>query len=255
LESREPTPLRIHGSYDFSGQDVFIVREGDEFFEGIQRGPEESNRASSDLQMVLDTWGNVRCALNTILTGNYARKAILELEGKTQLELEAYLESAGSAIDSGATLIASSISDLSDMRGPVRSSLEFEIDGFARVEGEVMRVVIPSNPLDFDHIADYLTLEERSQPMMIWTERSVVQETRVRIPESYEVDQMPPDTVIASDVVRCEIDCSLSEGTLICTKTFSIRSKFIRVDEYEGFKRAYEVFSGERASEILLKKI
>jgi transglutaminase-like putative cysteine protease len=247
-------PIESFLSPMYRGREGFVIREGDQFFEDIPGGSPEGDRSLSVFQLVLDSGGGLRGTLKSSLSGFYARSARLSLKDKTQKEQEIYFQEAANALQNGARLVSSSLSDLTDWDRPVHGTLEFEIDGYAGVQGDLMRLHLPESPLDFSLLDRYVTLAERDQPIMVWQERSLVQDYTLKLPEGYGIQYLPEDTVLKSEVAMCEVSCTQEEGIVHCIKTFTFRTPTVHEDRYLDLKRVYELFVGKRSSEIVLKR-
>ncbi len=161
----------------------------------------------------------------------------------TARDRQAWFERAVAQIGPGAEVepVQVSYAAIQDVNTPIRYQVDYRIPGYAMVtdDGLIFAPPTAAHLVTSTRLAPYLGLagpEEREQALLIWAPRMRdVQET-IKLPAGYEVERLPEDVSIDSDIASLQVRLEGKRRKLTYTQQLAIKRREIPAEQYPDFR-------------------
>jgi len=214
--------------------------------------PPEENRSLASMKLDLAPDGGLSGMVISQCTGFPDQMARRMLKDKTPQELEKFFQEAANRISQGTELVSDSLTDLKNLKTPVKVRLTFKSPEYAILEGEMILFEVPSNPLSF--VGVFPTLPFRKYDMIIPSPVTIEEKTTIKIPPGYRVAHLPEELKIDKPVGEFSLSCQQKGREVVYTRKFTLKTKKVERGRYRGLKSMYDKLAKPQTRLIILEK-
>lgn len=214
--------------------------------------PPGENRSLASMKLDLGPDGGLSGMVISQCTGFPDQMARRMLKDKTPQELEKFFQEAANRISQGTELVSDSLTDLKNLKTPVKVRLTFKSPEYAILEGEMMLFEVPSNPLSFFGV--FPTLPFRKYDMIIPSPVTIEEKTTIKIPLGYRVAHLPEELKIDKLVGEFTLNCQQKGRQVVYTRKLTLKTKKVERGRYRGLKSMYDKLAKPQTRLIILEK-
>ncbi len=209
---------------------VFDPGTGEPTWRDIDPQPPEFNKEISTLTLALDATGGAKgtLALEGVgRDGSYIRRAARNAEVLTQA-----MQRMGTAFIPGASTANAHALEVKSLRAPASIQADLEAHTVARVEGDTLRLRIPSewNPRTL------FTLATRRHPLVLGAPAQMETRVSLTLPSGYDVKKMPAAAKVELPCLSLRRDVSRDGATVSSVQTFRNTCERISASEYAQYR-------------------
>jgi len=94
----------------------------------------------------------------------------------------------------------------------------------------------------------------RKYPVIL-DSQSFSETVHVRLPEGFDIEEIPDPVKLVLPYARFESNCSAKDGGIVCHRSLRVEATTIPADQYPLVRDFFEhVYRAERAAIVLVKK-
>ncbi len=214
--------------------------------------PPEENRSLASMKLDLAPDGGLSGMVISQCTGFPDQMARRSLKDKTPQELEKFFQEAANRISQGTELVSDSLTDLKNLKTPVRISLTFKSPEYAMLEGEMMLFEVPSNLFTFFGV--FPTLPFRKYDMIIPSPVTIEEKTTIEVPPGYRVAHLPEEMKIDKPVGEFSLSCQQKGREVVYTRKLTLKIKKVERGRYQALKAMFDKLAKPQTRLVILEK-
>lgn len=213
--------------------------------------PPDANKLERTVDAALDADGNLSA---TIKESSWGQAAVDERRQFKQYAQPDYLKVTERWITRGAPgAQLGKVAPADDaLAGKFALEVEFKAPAYAKTMRGKLMVFKPA--LVSRRSSLFLTKDKRAYPVVLES-NAYSETTRIKLPEGFEVDEMPEAVELNHAFGNYAMSCEAKEGHLLFKRTLILRAGTIPVDQYTAVRNFFaRVLGAEQAPVVLAKK-
>jgi len=244
----EHTPVGLLPPEEEGSQALLVSRDQGALLR-LPQSPPEANRVERRLDLTLSDDGSLEGTVEEEAFGNAAaafrREQARASDGDYRKRMEGWISRSGS----GAKI--SSLEATEGGHGSARVTVGFKTPHYAKsMRGNLLVVkptVLPGrNPV-------YLSEATRKYPVVL-DSQSFEEVMRIKLPESFEVDEMPRPTRSLAAFGTFSSSCEAKDGYLTCRRSLTVSAGVIPVEQYKETRTFFAWVNSAGAEPVVLAK-
>jgi hypothetical protein len=205
----------------------------------------------------LDGRGDLKGKIVSEVTGIFDHWARQSLMDSTAKERRDFFVEALNKLQEDTESGNFKVSDLKDLRTPVKVSQEFLARRFGIFQGKIVLLNVPDLPYEFSGQGLVPRLAKRQYPLRLPDKAAVSLTFRVKIPSGHKLLYIPESFSFRKDYGSFDFSTAFDSGKseLTVKKSYTLTIRDILPGQYEEFKKMMDAFSLPRNTLILLERI
>jgi hypothetical protein len=242
-------------SRDFGYRGLLVKPEGCEFCE-LRGLPGTESVSRNEISGQLNGQGDLRGRIASEVSGLFDQWARESLMDRTAKERRDFFAEALNRLQEDSEAGDFQVSDLKDLRTPVKVGQKFLVRRFGINQGKIVLLNVPDLPYDFSGQGLVPRLAKRQYPLRMPDEPAVSLVFRVKVPSGHNLLYLPESFSFERDFGRFDFAASFDAGQaeLTIKKSFALKKRDILPGEYEEFKKIMDAFSLPRNTLVLFEK-
>ena len=243
----------ISGAFGLRG--LLIKPETSEFC-GVRGLPGTESVSRNEITGQLDGRGDLRGRIVSEVSGFFDQWARESLMDRTEKERRDFFAEALNKLQEDTEAGDFQVSNLKDLRTPVKVGQEFLIRRFGITQGKIVLLNVPDLPYEFSGQGLVPRLAKRQYPLRMPDEPAVSMVFRVKVPSNHNLLYLPESFSFERDFGRFDFTASFDAGQaeLTIKKSYALKKRDILPGEYEEFKKIMDAFSLPRNTLVLFEK-
>ncbi|MCZ6603333.1 MAG: DUF3857 domain-containing protein, partial [Planctomycetota bacterium] len=237
------------------GARVLVVEEGGGAIRQVPTTPAEENRMITRHEVELALDGSAKIRVEAEAKGTFAviLRAYLPIEERRVDDLERiYADTLP-----GTEVTSTRVGDLRLLVDPVRLEYELASPRFLKDTPQGSSLLSLDNPL-FRYayaasLSDLSSLAERKHDEILPQPIQIVDEVKISLPGDTEVVSIPEDRELSSPFGTYTSEARREGATIHFTRTLSIRSRRIPVDQYSEFRKFCNDVDRARREAVIIR--
>ena len=234
---------------------LLIKPESSEFYD-LRGLPGTESVSRNEISGQLDGRGDLRGRIVSEVSGFFDQWARESLMDGTEKERRDFFAEALNKLQEDTEAGDFEVSDLKDLRKPVKVGQEFLIRRFGITQGKIVLLNVPDLPYEFSGQGLVPRLAKRQYPLRMPDEPVVSLVFRAKVPSTYNLLYLPESFSFERDFGRFDFKASFNAGQseLTIQKSYALKKRDILPGEYEEFKKIMDAFSLPRNTLVLFEK-
>jgi hypothetical protein len=233
-----------------------MIKPGAPEFCVIRNLPGTENTSRNEIVGQVDDRGDMRGKIVSEVSGVFDQWARQALMDRTEKERQEDFADTLNKLQEDTQAGSLRVSDLQDLRTPVKVNQEFLARRYALFQGKVVLLAIPDVPYEFAGQGLVPRLAKRQYCLRLPAEAALSLTFRLKVPAGFKLLYLPESFSLEKDFGRFDLSAVFDAGKseLTVKKSYALTIRDILPGQYEEFKKIMDAFSLPRNTLILLER-
>ena len=213
--------------------------------------PPIANRLLRKGEFVVSADGMLGGVVNEVRWGQSGDSRRNVLLNAPETERQKVLENFLGSFLGGVRLLGAGIDNLEEHDKPLAITFRFEAAQYAKKAGNLFLV----RPCVLGYKAsDLWTAKERKHPLELGATSTQTDTYEIRLPEGFEVDELPPAVSVENEFVAYQSSVKVEEGNVIYARRFDIKKLVVPANQVGELDEVRRKIRADERGQVVLKQ-